>query len=264
MKNNGKLISIFSFSLFLAYSFSVGMCQTTPNKPDVEPGTPRKPTIVAVIDTGFDFDSTWKDSPISKPRLCKYGHSDFTGMGLKDAHGHGTHIAGLIGKYAGKSNYCLVIMKYYHLEQKEKIDHMQGSLLAFQKAINIKVDIINFSGGGVEKSEWECKLMKQALNMGIVVVTAAGNERSDINEKPYYPAMCDNRIIAVANVDRWGYYQPSSNYTNAVLLNARELAKEEGSGVLSLLPNDRTNYMTGTSQAAAIKTGKIVKEREKQ
>ena len=253
------------FLLFTFFSL-VGMCaqlsvrNEEPTAPLIEKG---KPVIVAVVDTGFDFDSTWsglnQSVGLKKPKMCKQGHKDFTDMGIKDLHGHGTHIAGLIAKYAGDSNYCLVALKYYNTE-KEQIDHLGTSLKAFQRAIDLKVDIINYSGGGVEKSEYECALIKKALDMGIIVVAAAGNEASDINLSPYYPAMCDNRVRAIANVDEKGNYQHNSNFTNLVMINPRELVKENGTNVLSLSPGNGTTYMTGTSQAAAIETGKIVKE----
>jgi hypothetical protein len=45
---------------------------------------------VAVIDTGFDFASTWdKDST---PILCDEGHKSFIGDD-KDNHGHGTSLS---------------------------------------------------------------------------------------------------------------------------------------------------------------------------
>ena len=47
---------------------------------------------------------------------------------------------------------------------------------------------------------------------------------------------------------------PSSNYGDAFL------HFENGYRVLSILPNNRYGYMTGTSQSTAIRTGKIVKE----
>ncbi len=267
MKNNGnmKFLLIFVFSFFSI----VGACahvlsNRAPEEEVITPAAdhekPPKPVIVAVIDTGFDFESTWSDvTYLKKPRVCKYGHKDFTGLGLKDSHGHGTHIAGLIAQYADKANYCLVILKYYHTE-KDQFDHLRNSVLAFQRAIDLKVSVINYSGGGIEKSEIECLLMKKALNMGIVVIAAAGNEGSDINKKPYYPAMCDSRIITVGNLENNGMYAKSSNYSNSVELEAKGMVYEKGVRVLSTLPNNSDGLMTGTSQAAAIRTGKIVND----
>lgn len=265
-KNNGnmKALLIFAFSFFSIVGACAHVLSSRASEEVVTSAAEHekspKPVIVAVIDTGFDFESTWSRTPhLKKPRACKYGHKDFTGLGLQDSHGHGTHIAGLIAQYADKANYCLVILKYYHTETAPT-DNLKNSILAFQRAIDLKVSVINYSGGGVEKSEAECRLMKKALNMGIVVVAAAGNEGVDINKKPYYPAMCDNRIIAVGNLENNGMYAKSSNYSNGVELKAKGMVYEKGVRALSTLPNNSDGLMTGTSQAAAIRTGKIVKD----
>lgn len=225
---------------------------------------PPRPIIVAVIDTGFDFKSDWKkemqlNPGLKKPRMCKYGSKDYTGLGIEDHHGHGTHVSGIIAQYADGENYCIVMMKFYDHDQ-DNMDHLTFESKAFQRAINLKVDIINYSGGGVEKSDRECALIKKALDAGIIVVAAAGNEASDLNKVPYYPAMCDKRVTVVANVGEDGKLVQTSNYSNDVEKNSTTLYKEKGQGVLSILPNNSSGSMTGTSQAAAIKTGKIIKD----
>ena len=217
---------------------------------------------VAVIDTGFDFKSTW--SPIidlhpflRKPKLCDTGHADFSGTDtIEDQHGHGTHIAGIIAQYANNTDYCLVILKFFN--PSEDSNNLKNEILAINEAVRLKVDIINLSGGGTEYSKEECWAVKSALDKGITFVSAAGNERSDINLHPYYPAMCDMDVKAVANITLRNTYSPSSNYTNDKI-NSRFLFKEKGENVLSILPGNTIGYMTGTSQSTAIRTGKIVK-----
>jgi subtilisin family serine protease len=127
----------------------------------------------------------------------------------------------------------------------------------------LKVNIINYSGGGIEKSEKECSVVKRALDLGIKIVVAAGNEKQNINKQPYYPAMCDDRVIAVKNVDEVGNLIPSSNYTDTKK-GSKELAAEKGKDVLSLLPGNRIGIMTGTSQSTPTKTGKMIKNWGKQ
>lgn len=260
MKNNGKNMKILItvVSLFTALACNAKIISQVDNN---------NPIIVAVIDTGFDFNSTWKEQlslydrdgyRLRKPKTCKYGHTDFTGKGIKDNHGHGTHVAGVLAKFAEDVNYCLVILKYYDNE-KENVDHMVPTLKALQKAIDLKVSIINYSGGGTGKSDVECNLIKRALDIGIVVVVAAGNENSNINKKPYYPAMCDSRVIAVSNTDDMGNIASNSNFTDKKR-GSRELVSEKGLNVLSLLPNNKSGMMTGTSQATPTYTGKLIKK----
>jgi serine protease len=206
---------------------------------------------VAVIDTGLhksviDLHSKPNDSWYEKG-ICKYGHRDFTGSGdIHDRHGHGTNISGLIHHYAGDSAYCMVIIKFYD-PSRPAGNHMNSMIRAIQHAIDINVDIINISAGGVDYSETEHKLINKALDKGILVIAAAGNERSD---KPYYPASYSPRIASVGAVDSKGNILPSSNYGR--LVTTYEYAH-----------NRRGTYgstMTGTSQAAAVHTGKRIKE----
>lgn len=272
MKNNGKHLLIACLVTLMGgiTLVATSMCQTVPVKEgpkevfrspaEFEPSP--KPVIVAVIDTGFDFKSDWtaiiKAYPkFRKPRTCKYGNVDFTEKGLADNHGHGTHVAGLIAQYADDANYCLVIMKYFD-KATEDTDHLADTAKAFQRAIDLKVDIINYSGGGEDRSEIECSLIKKALNAGIVVVAAAGNEGKNINDTKYYPAMCDDRVKAVGNAFDTGVFVQSSNFSDDGP-KSRHLYTQTGWNVMSLAPSNQLRVMTGTSQAAAIQTGKIIK-----
>lgn len=272
MKNNINLLII----VLAVAGLFLNVCQTTPHDDFDEPEeiirTPSdfepepKPVIVAVIDTGFDTSSNWSSilkhyKNLRKPRLCKYGHMDFTGYGLSDNHGHGTHIASTIAANAGDANYCLVILKFFD-STKNVTDSQFDTLLAFQRAIDLKVNIINYSGGGLERSKEECDVIKKALNAGITIIAAAGNESSDINKTPYYPAMCDSRIKVVANVTANGEYHPRSNYTTD-RPSSRFLYKELGYNVLALMPNNTVGFMSGTSQATAVLTGKTIKNWKK-
>ena len=235
----------------------------------------KKPIIVAVIDTGIS------DRLAKMPYLCKVGHKDFTGTGLNDNHGHGSHISGLIQQYVTnnilsktttkskldrmfftKSPYCQVILKYYDPTQ-QNADTLAQEIQAIQYAINIKVDYINFSGGGTTKSQEEIDLIKKALDSGIKIVVAAGNEDANIDEvttkdsdikyEHYYPANDDPRITIVGNLSQNNQRCPSSNYGSTV--NAWEI----GENVMSTTING-FGIMTGTSQATAIKTGKLIRE----
>jgi subtilisin family serine protease len=226
----------------------------------------KKPIVVAVIDTGID------QAMMSNNSLCDSGHKDFTSTGLNDRHGHGTHISGLIDQYAkgyifswGKDNwhidkinvdYCQIIIKYYD-PKAQNSDNMRNTIEAFRWAIAQHVDIINYSGGGEVPSTTEKAVILEALNKGIKIVAAAGNEKSDIDKKSshYYPAYYDKRIYIVGNLVEDGkHIAKSSNYGKSV--NSWEI----GTNVISKIPGHAVGTMTGTSQATAIKTGKLVHE----
>ena len=211
---------------------------------------------VAVIDTGFDMQSTWPNADkndLTQPKLCKTGHYDFerNTTTIKDIHGHGTHIAGLIAQHNEDTDYCLVIFNYYGSG-----DTMESSLKAYRRAIDMRVDLINYSGGGNEKSSKECSLMKEALDAGIIVVAAAGNEGEDLDVHPFYPANCDDRIKVVTSYDKYGYRLPSSNYST----KKYKTFKEQGYNIMSLGRNNTYALMTGTSQATARLSSQILRQ----
>lgn len=227
---------------------------------------------VAVIDTGIDPKLLKGNS------YCKGGHKDFTDKGLDDAHGHGTHISGLIDQYAKnyvfndkpafkmdeiKVDYCQIVIKYWHSNQDKTTDPLETSIKAIQYAIDQEVDVINYSGGGDAPSDKEKALVLKALNKGIKFVAAAGNGALnlenenigyDLDVKPYYPAMYDPRIYVVGNITKDNSIVTSSNRGKSVKY------WEVGDRVLSRLPGSSYGYMTGTSQATAIKTGKLIRE----
>lgn len=235
-------------------------------------GNPKPANIkyikVAVIDTGID------STLIGKSWMCAKGHKDFSGLGLKDNHGHGTHVSGIIDQYAKNflfsklepeqfkeidnltMHYCQIIIKYYD-SRATGSDNLKNTIKAFKWAIAQKVDIINYSGGGVEADPRERAIIKVALNRGIKIVAAAGNERSDIDKHKYYPAMYDKRIYIVGNLvdSESREIASSSNYGKSI--NTWEV----GTNVMSRMPNNlKFGFMTGTSQATAVKTGKLVRE----
>lgn len=226
----------------------------------------KKRIMVAVIDTGID------EALMNKDWICPDGHKDFTGMGLKDNHGHGTHISGIIDQYAKDyiflknkkvpkdidgvdADYCQIIIKYYDPKAYGN-DNLKNTIKAFRWAIDQKVDIINYSGGGTEYSAAERAVVEEALNKGIKFVAAAGNERSDIDLHKYYPAMYDKRTFIVANLVSTDSREVASSSNHGKSINTYEL----GTNVLSRLPGGTFGYMTGTSQAAAVKSGKLVRE----
>lgn len=200
--------------------------------------------VVAVIDTGIDPNSA---------NLCAGGHRDFTDTFLKDTAGHGTHVAGLISKNAGKSKFCMLNLKFYSPEMSKSISPSSAMKSAIKYAILLKVDIINISAGGVQSDAEEAFLLKLAIDRGIKVVVAAGNEGTNLNDKcNYFPACYNNGLIIVGNLTQQKTRAISSNYGDIV--NRWEV----GSDVESNLPNGKVGKMTGTSQATAVATGKIL------
>lgn len=261
--------------IILALFMCVNAFAAEPEESKLRTIKPDDPDMVriAVVDTGFDVNHPMVGALYSvKLQVCDNGTSKFNFVttdnvpngDVTDLHGHGTHIAGLIARYAGLAPVCIMPMRYYDAKGND-MNNLTRTLLAFKKAIEMNADIINYSGGGIAPSADECATLKEALDKGIVVVAAAGNERSNIEVHKYWPAMCDSRIIAVTARDNFGNRLPTSNWSDTPVFKKGDktngttikLKIEDGNDQLSILPNGQYGYMTGTSQATAIMTGKL-------
>ncbi|MCB0408395.1 MAG: S8 family serine peptidase, partial [Bdellovibrionales bacterium] len=173
-------------------------------------------------------------------------------------HGHGTHIAGIIGAEGGNGigisgvapKVSLMILKYYD-PKAPGVNNLMNTVKAIDYAVKMNALIINYSGGGLEKSPQEIAAIQRAKQKGILFVAAAGNEQSNSDIHGYYPADYDlDNIISVTAIDRSRKVLDSSNYG----VNSVDLAAP-GNNIYSLLPGGKYGYMTGTSQATAFVTG---------
>ena len=176
---------------------------------------------------------------------------------VADSHGHGTHIAGIIAAndHSGRGfngiapNVSLMILKYY--DPKDAASSLKNTVKAIDFAVNHGANIINYSGGGLEPSPAEKQALERAQKKGILVVAAAGNERSNSDIRAYYPADYGlPNIISVTAINKTKSILPSSNYG----VKSVDLAAP-GNDIFSTLPNGKYGYLTGTSQATAFVTG---------
>jgi major intracellular serine protease len=248
-------------SILIITSSSCVLTDRRQDNPRIEPDN--STVKVAVIDTGFEPGYTWDTDKTSTPKICPDQLYNFvnvfgaeSGKDTRDDNGHGTHVAGLIAKNAEDADYCLVIMKFYAGKGHDP-ENLHNSNAALKKALKLKVDIVNFSGGGITRDDEECETVKKMLDSGIIIVAAAGNESSDLAEHKYYPALCDSRVLVVGSIDADG--KPSSQ-SNSCSDPSITFVTELGGPVYSTLPHGKFGYMQGTSQSTAIVTGKLTKK----
>jgi len=177
---------------------------------------------------------------------------------LADRHGHGTHIAGIIGAEGGNGvgisgvspKVSLIIAKYYDPKSAAN-NNLINTVRAIRYCVAAGSDIINYSGGGLEPSDKEREAIALARDKGILFVAAAGNEQSNSDVRKYYPANYDlDNIISVTAFDQKGDVLPSSNYG----ISTVDIAAP-GKNVYSTLPGGNYGLLTGTSQATAVVTG---------
>lgn len=237
-----------------------------------------KRIVIAIIDTGADVhhpalkQNIWRnpgESGLDEDGISKAMNGlDDDGNGfvddvhgwnftngspdVTDDHGHGTHIAGIVGGQGTgvARDVSLMILKYYDTES-QGYDNLTNTVSAIRYAIRMGANVINYSGGGMIKSADEENMLQWAAQQGILVVAAAGNEASDSDILPFFPASYElNNIISVGATDRHGHLLSISNHgTKSVDLAA------PGKNIYSTLPNGEYGYMTGTSQATAFVSG---------
>jgi subtilisin family serine protease len=216
-----------------------------------------KDIVVAVIDTGIQADHSFLKDNIhvlsGKPGKDNYGVDFSTGKATNapaDQHGHGTHVAGIVKSVF--PDVKILALKYYNPKATGQAN-LEATIKALKYAVDNNVDVINYSGGGPEASVEELRILKEAEKKGILVVAAAGNERSNIDDKrhAYYPASYGlSNIITVGAHDDNLTIIPSSNYGK----NSVDIAAP-GHRIRSAIPNNGAGYMTGTSQATAFVSG---------
>lgn len=243
-----------------------------------------EPITIAIIDTGADLqhpllkNSFWKnpgetgtdaqgrDKSTNGIDDDKNGYvDDVSGWNfasgnndLSDHHGHGTHIAGLIGAATRAPSLQegiapgvrLMILKYYDPRAKGA-DNLKALIEALHYATLMKVRIINYSGGGAVANTAERASIRAAHESGILVVAAAGNEAANSDLRPFYPADYGlPNVLSVGAHDSEAKIISSSNFG---LRSVDFFAP--GDAILSTMPMGQRGEMTGTSQATAFVTG---------
>jgi len=196
-----------------------------------------------IIDTGISLSHPEIDSHVKNSDSISY----------IDTHGHGTHVAGIVLK--GTCKEVELISCKYIFENSPEYDKINKSINCFKEALKQKVQIINYSSVGNIYYLEEYKVLKQLERAGIIIVTAAGNDNKDISmdSNPVYPAKYNlKNIIVVGNLNDDETKAPSSNY------GLKGMVWEKGMNQFSTLPYGQWGKMSGTSQATAKHTNKIL------
>lgn len=205
-----------------------------------------KNPVVLEVDTGVDLSHKQIRQHVN---ILEWVKEDYI-----DRNGHGTHIAGIILK-----DTCpeveLISCKYY--DDVTLGHNLDNTIKCFKQALNQHIDIINYSSTGTTNSQEEFDVLTQLSNRGTQIVVSMGNDGIDISKEgnDKYPAKYDiENIVPVGNLTQDGHRNSSSNYG---------LSREVwmvGTEIYSTLPYNQFGYMTGTSQATAAYTNKLLKD----
>lgn len=239
-------------------------------------------TIVAVVDTGVDYNHEelksvmWKnEKEIPGNGIDDDGNGyvdDVYGINtlirdekgnatveIKDTHSHGTHVSGTIGArqnnnkgIAGIASNVKIIGLRVVPNDGDETDVNVAE--AFIYAAQNGAKIINCSFGKYENEGG--KLIPDTIKYigekyGVLVVAAAGNESSDLDSKPSYPAAFDNEnLLVVASTSSTGGLSYFSNFGKT-----RVDVAAPGSNIYSTVPNNKYESMSGTSMATPTTVG---------
>ena len=227
--------------------------------------------IIAILDTGVDLDHQDLDSNLLQGydfvsceqggcTTCDYGNEDcdLEDNDPSDAHGHGTHVAGISSAITnngfGVASVCpgcniLPVRVCYKSEDLNSYCRSNDIFEGIFYSINMSgggipsndnvANIISMSFGGSEDNLFVDLAVEEAYNSNVVLVGAAGNNN---NQNLFYPAAY-SEVISVASIDENDSKGTSSNYGNWIDVSA------PGVNIISTVI-DFFEYKTGTSMAA--------------
>lgn len=234
--------------------------------------------VVAVIDTGVRY--THRDLVTQmwvNPGEIAGNGADEDGNGyIDDVHGlnaildsgdpfddhdHGTHVAGTIAAAANDDNghvgiawkVKIMALKFIRNAEQGGYGLTSDAIQCLQYAVSKGVKLSNNSWGGGPFEQTLFDAIQQARDKGHLFVAAAGNDSSDTDLDPAFPADYElDNVISVAAIDRKDKLASFSNFgRNTVDLGA------PGVEIYSSTSGSDTEYQVfaGTSMASPHVTG---------
>lgn len=198
------------------------------------------PIKVAVIDTGVDYNHRDLKGAVIKGANTVAGNRD-----PFDGHGHGTHVAGIIGAHEDGSGIVGVAAGAQIYAVKSLDDGGEGPedgiAQGVMDAVNAGCKVINMSLGGPLDVQALRDAVAEANRRGVLVVVAAGNEESE--DDNHFPAAYPEVLAVGATMpnDERAFF---SNYGSFVDIAA------PGVLIMSTLPDNEYDFLDGTSMAA--------------
>lgn len=215
--------------------------------------TGSRKVLVAVVDTGIDYTHPdLKDNVWTMPGTTDvHGFNAITGKeDPMDDNSHGTHCSGTIGALGNNGigvagvNWNVSIMGVKFLSAEGSGD-LEGAVKAIDWAVDHGAQVLSNSWGGGGYSDILEASIKRAGDKGILFIAAAGNDSSNNDAVPAYPASykLDNVISVAASNNRdeladFSNYGPTTSHLMA-----------PGDGILSTTPGNNYATYSGTSMA---------------
>jgi len=212
---------------------------------------------LAIIDTGVDIRHT-----DLKKRIA--GHANLLRQSPYRGEIHGTALAGVM--VASINDYgiagiapeaglvALRACKQVSEKNPEGRCYTSSVSKALDMAIEEKADIVNMSFGSFIPDPLMIQILNEGDKRGILFVAPVGNRRN--NTKLSFPAS-HSKVLAVGGIDAAGKGYPNEDLAAAAGVCAPAL------NVLTTVPGNRHNFLSGTSISAAIVSGVLAIAKEK-
>ncbi len=241
-----------------------------------------EPIVVAVVDTGVDVthedlkNVMWTNSNEIPNNGIDDDHNGYiddvygintikrdsngnaTGN-ISPIHPHGTHVSGIIAAeqnnnigIAGIASNVKIMAILTVPENGDETDVNVAESFIYAARNGARIINCSFGKNFNEGQHLIPDTLKYiAEKYGILVVVAAGNESNDIEKFPTYPASYTNdNLLVVASTTNRGTLSGFSNYGIAsVDIGA------PGSAIVSTVPNNKYESMSGTSMATPVTVG---------
>ena len=168
---------------------------------------------VAIMDTGIDA----KHPELSDRVLPGYDFIEKKAE-VRDTHGHGTHVSGIIGAKWDNNQGIAGINRDVSLIPIRVVpdngDETDANLIeGFEFAVKQGARVANCSFGKNEESPAVGEVIAAAGKKGLLVIVAAGNDGEDNNEHKDFPANFNTpNMIVVASSTSSGRMSGFSNY----------------------------------------------------
>ena len=205
----------------------------------------QKVATVAILDSGIDGEH-----PDLKEHLINPSGKDY-----RDAVGHGTHVAGIVGAITNNKigissllpgNSDLVKLQSFKVMNDFGMGTQQNVVAGMIAAADQGVDVISMSLGGKATPERE-KIYKEAVeycrSKGCIIVTSAGN--ANTSASTFSPTNSDN-VIVVSGINS----DLKKAYFSNVLDGIEWGVAAPGQQILSTYPKRNYKAMNGTSMSA--------------
>jgi subtilisin family serine protease len=219
-----------------------------------------KAVRVGILDTGIDFLHPDLDGAVEsgvnliyvKPEVA-LPNDEGSDSSEMDYNGHGTQVAGIIGAERndigidGLSEAKLVGIKAFNKEGEGRLSDV---IAGIQWAMDHRVDVLNMSCGTYEYSAAFEKVVAAAVEKGMVIVAAAGNDHAG---EAAYPARFPG-VLSIGSEGETGETSDFSNFGAQVELFA------PGERIISTSLHTETSaykVFNGTSAACAHVSGLI-------